>query len=133
MVAFERRELDEIALQLRARREVLVAEIRDAGQRTGGETQRTMGGGGGVGDQADEAAASALLDDERAGMRRDEQELAAVDAALARIDGGTYGLCVACGEAIAPARLRANPSAARCIGCQGQFERAHGMAGGPSL
>ncbi len=131
MVAFERRELDEIAARLRARREVLAAEIREVAERTGGETQRTIGGG--VGDQADEAAASALLDDERAAVRRDEQELAAVEGALARIDGGTYGLCVACGEVIAPARLEANPSAARCINCQGRFERAHGMSGGPSL
>jgi DnaK suppressor protein len=38
-----------------------------------------------------------------------------VDAALARIDAGTYGFCAVCGEPIAPARLEARPTTDRCI------------------
>lgn len=41
-----------------------------------------------------------------------------VDAALARIDAGTFGRCTACGEPIAEARLDALPWAALCIDCQ---------------
>ncbi|TXH91373.1 MAG: TraR/DksA family transcriptional regulator [Rhodoferax sp.] len=52
------------------------------------------------------------------------QELAAIDAALARIAAGTYGQCVDCGADIAPQRLHAAPEAARCIGCQESAERA---------
>ena len=45
------------------------------------------------------------------------RELAAIRAALNRIEAGTYGTCVACGEAIAPQRLRALPTATRCVDC----------------
>lgn len=52
------------------------------------------------------------------------QELAAIDAALARIAAGTYGQCVDCGADIAPQRLQAAPEAARCIACQERAENA---------
>ncbi len=43
------------------------------------------------------------------------QEIASVKRALARIDDGTYGECLRCGEDIAPARLDAQPEAVLCI------------------
>ena len=43
------------------------------------------------------------------------EALAAVDAALARMEAGSYGLCERCQQPIAPARLEAMPSATRCI------------------
>lgn len=49
-------------------------------------------------------------------------ELGLVDAALRRIEAGTYGLCIDCGAAIPPARLNALPHAARCIACQEKIE-----------
>ena len=45
------------------------------------------------------------------------RELAAIRAALDRIEAGTYGTCVACGDPIAPQRLRALPTALRCLDC----------------
>jgi phage/conjugal plasmid C-4 type zinc finger TraR family protein len=45
-----------------------------------------------------------------------------VDAALARIDAGHYGVCEDCGSPINPARLEALPQAKRCVGCQQKFE-----------
>lgn len=53
---------------------------------------------------------------------RETAELATIDAALARIEAGTYGLCISCGVDIPAARLHATPEAARCIACQEQFE-----------
>ena len=44
--------------------------------------------------------------------------LAATDAALARLDAGTYGTCTACGRRIGAERLEALPAAALCIDCQ---------------
>jgi DnaK suppressor protein len=41
--------------------------------------------------------------------------LTEIEAALARIDEGTYGLCAACGQPIAPERLEAVPYATLCI------------------
>ena len=53
---------------------------------------------------------------------RETAELRLVDAALARIEAGTYGQCVDCGVEIPAARLQAAPHAARCIACQEKTE-----------
>ena len=42
---------------------------------------------------------------------------AAVDAALARLDDGTYGVCTGCGNPIAAERLQAIPEATLCFSC----------------
>lgn len=47
-------------------------------------------------------------------------------SALARLDAGTYGVCIDCGEKIAAARLEFRPEAARCLACQEKFEDAEG-------
>jgi DnaK suppressor protein len=47
-----------------------------------------------------------------------EKELELVDAALARLEAGTFGTCLRCGNEIAPGRLEALPWAAYCIDCQ---------------
>ena len=44
--------------------------------------------------------------------------------ALARLDAGTYGACVDCGQPIAPERLDFRPEAARCLPDQETFEAA---------
>lgn len=46
-----------------------------------------------------------------------ERQVAQVEAAVARLDGGQYGTCATCGRAIDPARLQARPSADTCIDC----------------
>jgi RNA polymerase-binding transcription factor DksA len=43
--------------------------------------------------------------------------LAEVDAALERVEDGTYGVCESCGRPVAPARLEARPVARTCITC----------------
>jgi len=57
---------------------------------------------------------------------KDRQELAAVEAALHRLDIGRYGDCLDCGDAIPWARLLAQPSAAHCAHCEAA--RAHSEA-----
>jgi DnaK suppressor protein len=47
-----------------------------------------------------------------------EQLLAQIDAALARIEDGTYGTCTNCGKPIPEERLEAVPWATLCIDCQ---------------
>jgi RNA polymerase-binding protein DksA len=51
-----------------------------------------------------------------------EQVLSGIDAALKRIDDGTYGTCVGCGCEIPPQRLEANPWASLCIDCKRRAE-----------
>ena len=66
------------------------------------------------------AAASQVFEQQRdlALRERNEQHLAAVEAALDRLDAGRFGTCVRCARRIAPARLEALPWAAHCIECQ---------------
>jgi RNA polymerase-binding protein DksA len=45
------------------------------------------------------------------------QEIHQIQVALKRIDEGTYGICANCGEPIDPKRLKALPTATRCIAC----------------
>jgi DnaK suppressor protein len=55
---------------------------------------------------------------------RDEVEIAAIERTLKRIEDGSYGVCVQCGVDIPPARLKAQPLAARCVPCQSAREKA---------
>ncbi len=66
------------------------------------------------------AAASQVFAQQRDLALRDHnrQTIEAVDAALARLEAGTFGTCTTCGQPIATARLEALPSAAHCIECQ---------------
>jgi DnaK suppressor protein len=66
------------------------------------------------------AAASQVFEQQRDLALRDKDELhlTAVEAALARLEAGTFGTCVRCGRPIAAGRLAALPWAAHCIDCQ---------------
>jgi RNA polymerase-binding protein DksA len=50
------------------------------------------------------------------------QVLADIDSALKRIEDGTYGTCVSCGQGIPLQRLEAYPAAALCIDCKRRAE-----------
>ena len=52
-----------------------------------------------------------------------EQILAEIDAALKRIEEGTYGICTNRGEEISEERLEALPWATLCIDCARDRER----------
>lgn len=71
------------------------------------------------------AAASQVFEQQRdlALRERASQHLELVDAALARLDDGTFGICLRCGNPVAPARLEALPWAAHCIDCQAIVDR----------
>jgi RNA polymerase-binding transcription factor DksA len=65
------------------------------------------------------AAATHVFEQQRDLAMRDHQraQLLQVDAALASLDGGTYGACKTCGNPIAPERLEAIPWVPSCIDC----------------
>ena len=44
-------------------------------------------------------------------------ELADVEDALTRMEGGSYGVCIVCGRDIPRARLEARPMVRTCVGC----------------
>ncbi len=71
------------------------------------------------------AAATQVFEQQRDLALRDRasQQLELVEAALARLEAGTFGACLRCGKPIAPARLEALPWAAHCIDCQAIVDR----------
>lgn len=85
---------------------------------------------GDVTDRKDEAdlAQHAALDE--AQEQRDLAELRQVEAALHRLDAGTYGDCADCGDSIAWDRLLAQPAAERCAPCQAELERRQRLHSG---
>jgi len=54
---------------------------------------------------------------------RRQRQIAALKAALSRIDNGEFGECFECGELIAEARLKSNPAITECIDCASARER----------
>ncbi|MBB3981370.1 RNA polymerase-binding protein DksA [Sphingobium fontiphilum] len=70
--------------------------------------------------EADFAEQAVEREDDEALDRLSRVELAEIgqiDRAIERIDQGAYGVCIECGEPIAPARLAALPEAAMCMEC----------------
>lgn len=63
-------------------------------------------------------------DRETAVLEANDERRTEVEAALARIDAGTYGRCIDCGEEIDAARLEYRPEAARCFADQEKHEAA---------
>ena len=53
----------------------------------------------------------------QAQKRRRAAERTRITAALKRLEEGEWGFCVKCGEEIAEARLRHDPSIALCVNC----------------
>lgn len=49
--------------------------------------------------------------------RRRQLELDRIASALERIEAGTFGECVRCGEPIAPRRLTLDPATPVCVDC----------------
>ena len=109
------------ARQFETFRKSLVAErarlLNEIGEAIEAPDQMTYG--------SQAAAASQVFEQQRDLALRDRasQHLAQVDAALARLDAGAFGLCLRCGTEIAPGRLEALPWAAHCINCQTAVDR----------
>lgn len=94
-----------------ARVAALSRELADLGRTTADEAlddEHDPDGSGGV--AVNRAQLQALLAQARS-------HLAEVDAALRRVEVGSYGTCERCGAPIAAGRLAARPTARLCITC----------------
>jgi DnaK suppressor protein len=123
--------LSQLKQRLAVERSVLMDEAR-------GELERARSGGyavlaGEVPDFGDQSMASAMVDYDNLMARRHSVALHEIDAALLRLDEGSYGRCVDCDDEIARGRLEAFPVARRCTACQTQHERTYAHEGTPSL
>jgi DnaK suppressor protein len=101
------------------RRELMTAvqgKIRDARSDSGKERD--------VLDQGESSEVDIQEDIEFALIQMKSETLNKIDAALRRLDEGTYGDCFECGDEISNARLRALPFAVRCKDCEEARETA---------
>ena len=89
-------------------------------------------------DQGESSEVDIQEDIEFALIQMKSETLNKIDAALRRLEDGTYGDCFECGDQISEARLRALPFAVRCKDCEEaretaeQRERALAKRGGSS-
>jgi DnaK suppressor protein len=122
------KEFEELITQ---RRKQLVTELLEDVARARDETFAAVAGS--VTDPGDEALADLLSDLDNAEVARDMRTVRDLDAALARIADGGYGTCADCGGEVGLERLRAYPTALRCIKCQEVYEKTHAHPGEPRL
>lgn len=116
---------------LQARHRALLERVRDELETGSEHTYAELAGG--VPDTGDESAANLMADTDAAIVHRHFEELRDIEAALQRMNEGGYGECSDCGAEIGFARLKAYPTAKRCVRCQGQLEKTHTHELAPTL
>jgi DnaK suppressor protein len=105
-------DLDSIRRELEARRDETRDRVAALAKRP--ERGEAQGFGKRIGDGTVEAISR--LTDIGVGTSL-ETALERTERALAKLDAGTYGLCDACGQPIAPKRLQAMPDVVLCLDC----------------
>ena len=116
--------MDEIKKRLERELSHTVQRIRHMG---GANTFEELGGGRGDNSPlADEVDVIRLNEDREMSFATRSllvERANKLAEALERLRDGEYGTCQECGEAIAPARLRAMPEVTTCVRCQDRLER----------
>lgn len=113
------------------RRAALMQELREDAERVRRDRHEDLAGA--APDPGDESVATLIADLDHADMGRDLTELRGLELARARLTDGSYGICIDCGRDIGFERLKANPSAERCIEDQTKYEKTYGSGPTPTL
>jgi DnaK suppressor protein len=93
----------------------LVHQLGEVGATESGELRGDVDMGEGFAD----AGAVTAERTERLGLAESlKSQLDDIEAAMARIDEGTYGVCASCGLSIPEDRLEARPSSIYCVDCK---------------
>lgn len=100
--------------QIQQAREKLFAKRRDLAQQVAEEVEQLQTEDPDRDQRASEVVHARIVEKL---SRQDREKLARVDAALARIERGTYGICASCGRPIERERLEQSPEADRCGRC----------------
>ncbi|HYG55818.1 MAG TPA: TraR/DksA family transcriptional regulator [Burkholderiales bacterium] len=130
-MALTHEQTQELRTFIDGRRTTLVAELQRGTDRVREDQHEAIAGP--APDPGDESVATLIADLDHADVARDVAELRSLDAACDRMQEGSYGVCADCGIDIPFARLKANPSAERCIDCQSKFEKTYAQPTGTSL
>lgn len=106
---------DQAAATLQAERARLIHQLEELGATEAGDLTGEMDFGDAF---ADAAAATAERTETMGIVDNLKHQLDDVDAALAKVDAGTYGICNKCGRDIGEARLEFRPMSVLCIDCK---------------
>lgn len=120
---------EEQLLQMKEMLEQRSAQLRNELQRDLDEKNDHIDVATEAPDPGDSSFANLTVDLSNAEAIRDLSELRAVNAALTRIEDGTYGTCTNCAMDIPFERLLVQPMAQRCARCQEMWEKTHGNMG----
>jgi len=124
-------QIQELKRALLAQRKELLADAQDELIRWG---QHPIGElAGDVPDVGDESVATMVTDLDHTIVARHVETVRDIDAALRRIKEHRYALCADCGDDIELRRLRAFPTAKRCVDCQSLHERTYVHRAMPTL
>ncbi len=124
-------QLTALKQQLLETRQQLRSQIREELLKTDEEQYSDLAGQ--VHDPADESVADLLVDTNIAAVSRYIGELREVEAALQRMEMGSYGLCEECGNEIPYERLKVQPTALRDVEHQERYEKNFGEQSKPRL
>ena len=103
---------------LREEREKLVHQLSELGATPNGELTGDVEFGDGF---ADAAAATAERSEVMGIVDNLAVMLSDVDAALVKVEGGTYGECESCGSQIGAARMEFRPTSRYCVDCKAKL------------
>lgn len=123
MSQLSKKQLTELQQTLEVQRLQLRQDIRDELLRHDQEQFGDVAGE--THDSGDESVADLLSDINAAAIGQSIRALREVEAAQERMHEGHYGQCEDCGIEIPYERLRANPSARRCLQDQERYEKLH--------
>ena len=93
----------------------LVHQLAELGATETGELTGDVDFGEGF---ADAAAATAERSEVLGIVENLRGMVSDIDAALAKVDSGTYGVCESCGEAIGADRMEYRPTSRFCVSCK---------------
>jgi DnaK suppressor protein len=81
-------------------------------------------------DELDRIQSASARESAIGNLERTAQQVSKIRGALARIQDGSFGVCMDCEVAIHPKRLAAVPWATLCIKCQEKEDHERAMRGG---
>ena len=121
MAGLSPEKLEEVKERLRDRKRRLWQEVKHQLKSNIGDGYQEMLAA--ARDEEDQATVSLMAETNLTLLGPKRQELEAIEEALNRIEGGSYGYCEVCGQPIEPRRLEIMPETPLCRNCMSHREK----------
>jgi DnaK suppressor protein len=121
MAGLSPEKLEEVKERLRDRKRRLWQEVKQQLRSNIGNGYQEMLAA--ARDEEDQATVSLMAETNLTLLGPKRQELEAIEEALNRIEGGSYGYCEVCGQSIEPRRLEIMPETPLCRNCMSHREK----------